>query len=96
MHLDSTVRSIRRHARNKGNRRTHVHMTDQDAAAGTDAFLAKHGPPSLEFPYQRDEYYMLEAYLPNRWWKKTDMRWVYIIAGQHDRDLELVQRFAAR
>lgn len=96
MHLDSTVRSIRRHTKNKGNKRTHVLMTEADAAAGTDAFLAKHGPPSLEFPYQRDEYYMLEAYLPNRWWKKAEMRWVYIIAGQHDRDLELVQRFAKR
>jgi hypothetical protein len=39
---------------------------------------------------------MLEAYLPNRWWKKSEMRWVYIIAGQHDRDLELVQRVAKR
>ena len=96
MHLDSTVRSIRRHSKNKGNKRTHVHMTPEDAATGTDAFLSKHGPPSLEFPYQRDEYYMLEAYLPNRWWKKTEGRWVYIIAGQHERDLELVQRIAAR
>ena len=96
MHLDSTVRSISRHAKNKGNKRTHVLMTEEDAAAGTDAFLVKHGPPSLEFPYQRDEYYMLEAYLPNRWWKKSENRWVYIIAGQHDRDLELVHRVAKR
>lgn len=96
MHLDSTVRSIRRHSKNKGNKRTHVNMTEADAAARTDAFLSKHGPPSLEFPYQRDEYYMLEAYLPNRWWKKTEMRWIYIIAGQHERDLELVHRFASR
>lgn len=96
MHLDSTVRSIQRHTKNKGNKRTHVNMTEEDAATGTDAFLSKHGPPSLEFPYQRDEYYMLEAYLPNRWWKKTETRWVYIIAGQHERDLDLVQRFATR
>jgi hypothetical protein len=34
-------------------------MTDEDATTGTDSFLAKHGPPSLEFPYHRDEYYML-------------------------------------
>jgi hypothetical protein len=34
-------------------------MTDEDAALGTDSFLVKHGPPSLEFPYHRDEYYML-------------------------------------
>ena len=71
-------------------------MTEEDALAATDAFLSKHGPASLEFPYQRDEYYMLEAYLPNRWWKKVEARWVYITAGQHERDLELVQRFPGR
>ena len=59
LHLDSTVRSIRRHGKNKGNKRTHVAMTEEDAASGTDAFLFKHGPPSLEFPFHRDEYYML-------------------------------------
>jgi hypothetical protein len=92
-HLDSTVRSIRRHARNKGNRRTHVDMTAEEAASGRDGFLTKAGPPSLEFPYQRDEYYMLEAYLPNRWWRKTEQRWVYTVGGQHERDVEqLVQR----
>ena len=58
-HLDSTVRSIKRHAKNKGNKRTHVAMTAEDAASGTDSFLFKHGPNSLEFPYQRDDYYML-------------------------------------
>ena len=59
LHLDSTRRAIRRHAKNKGNKRKHVDMTDAEAAAGTDAFLAKAGPLGLEFPYQRDEYYML-------------------------------------
>ncbi|KAF2134174.1 hypothetical protein P153DRAFT_106365 [Dothidotthia symphoricarpi CBS 119687] len=96
VHLDSTIRSIRRHGKNKGNKRTHVAMTEEDAASGTDAFLVKHGPPSLEFPYQRDEYYMLEAYLPNRWWKKFEGKWVYTIIGQHERDLELVQRLSKR
>lgn len=96
MHLDSTIRSIRRHAQNKGNKRTHVAMTEEDAALGTDSFLVKHGPISLEFPYQRDEYYMLEAYLPNRWWRKLEGKWVYTISGQHERDLELVQRLAKR
>jgi hypothetical protein len=113
VHLDSTIRAIRRHAKNKGNKRVHVAMTDEDAASGTDNFLVKHGPPSLEFPYQRDEYYMLyglshsnhvkilltvnsEAYLPNRWWRKEEGRWVYTIAGQHERDLELAQRLAKR
>jgi hypothetical protein len=95
-HLESTVHAIRRHSKNRGNKRLHVDMTDTEAAEETDAFLAKHGPPSLEFPYQRDEYYMLEAYLPNRWWKKQDAYWFYTINGQHERDLELVQRFAKR
>lgn len=58
-HLDSTIRSIKRHAKNKGNKKTHVAMTEEDSRTGTDQFLIKHGPPSLEFPYQRDEYYML-------------------------------------
>jgi hypothetical protein len=62
-HLDSTIRSVRRHAKNKGNKRVHVDMTDEDAASGTDSFLAKHAPPSLEFPYHRDEYYMLYVYI---------------------------------
>lgn len=96
VHLDSTVRSIRRHGKNKGNQRTHIAMTAEDAASGTDSFLFKHGPPSLEFPYHRDEYYMLEAYLPNRWWRKTQGCWVYTIKGSHDRDMELVQRLANR
>jgi hypothetical protein len=59
LHLESTVRAIRRHSKNRGNQRIHVDMTAAEAATETDAFLAKHGPPSLEFPYQRDEYYML-------------------------------------
>lgn len=59
LHLNSTVRSIKRHAKNKGNQRKHVEMTDEEASMGTDAFLAKPGPLSLEFPFHRDEYYML-------------------------------------
>ena len=59
VHLDSTIRAIRRHAKNKGNKRAHVDMTVEEETAAKDSFLAKHGPPSLEFPYHRDEYYML-------------------------------------
>ncbi|KAF2645732.1 hypothetical protein P280DRAFT_513623 [Massarina eburnea CBS 473.64] len=95
VHLDSTVRSIRRHAKNQGNKRKHVDMTDEDAD-GTDAFLCKPGPLSLEFPFHRDEYYLLEAYLPNRWWRKDVDTWIYTIAGQHERDLDLVVRYANR
>jgi hypothetical protein len=95
-HLDSTIRSIRRLGTIKGNKRIHVAMTAEDAASGTDSFLHKHGPSSLEFPYHRDEYYLLEAYLPMRWWRKSQSCWLYTIKGSHDRDLELVQRLANR
>jgi hypothetical protein len=96
MHLDSTIRSIRRHHGNESDKRKHVDMTAEDAARGDDAFLQKAGPLSLEFPFNREEYYMLEAYLPNRWWKKKDQEWVYNLAGQHERDLEFLQRIANR
>ncbi|KAF2732258.1 hypothetical protein EJ04DRAFT_470453 [Polyplosphaeria fusca] len=90
-HLDSTVRAIRRHQGNKGNKRMHVDMTDEEAASGVDSFLQKAGPQSLEFPYNRDDYDLLEAYLPNRWWFKRDQKWVYTIARQqHERDLDLL------
>lgn len=65
LHLDSTRRAIRRHGQNKGNKRIHVDMTASDAESGTDSFLAKHGPLSIEFPYQRDEYYMLYDHHPS-------------------------------
>ncbi|KAF2441042.1 hypothetical protein P171DRAFT_87659 [Karstenula rhodostoma CBS 690.94] len=92
IHLGSTIRAIRRQAKNKGNQRKHVEMTDEDAARGTDAFLSKPGPLSLEFPYLRDEYHMLEAYLPNRYWKKSEERWIYGTAVHHERDLAYVLR----
>ncbi|CAI6341952.1 unnamed protein product [Periconia digitata] len=98
LHLDSTIRAIRRHAENKGNQRKHVEMTDEEAGSGTDVFLAKPGPLSLEFPYTRDDYDMLEAYLPNRWWTRNSghNRWIYTIAGKHEQDLEHVMRNATR
>lgn len=61
-HLGSTIRSIRRQGKNKGNKRIHVDMTEEEAATGTDHFLEKKGPLSLEFPFTRDNYYML--YVP--------------------------------
>jgi hypothetical protein len=72
LHLESTVRAIRRHSKNRGNKRVHVDMTQSDAAAETDAFLSKHGPPSLEFPYQRDEFYMLYGSRPISTWIMAD------------------------
>lgn len=94
-HLDSTVRSVRRHAANKFNKRKRFGMTPEDAASGTDEFLHKNGPPSLDFPFHRDNYYMLEAYLPNRSWFSEDARWGYMPAEQHEKDLEQLKKWVA-
>jgi hypothetical protein len=96
VHLSSTTRSIRRHGNNKGNKRRRFRMSPEDAAAETDLFLERSGPPSLDFPFHRDNYYMLEAYLPNRGWSSTQQRWMYMPASQHDRDVELVRLWASR
>lgn len=95
-HLDSTVRAVGRHAANKGDRRRRYRMTEAEAASGHDAFLARSGPPSLDFPFHRDNYYMLEAYLPNRGWNGELQRWMYVPESQHDVDLEVVGRWAER
>lgn len=55
-HLDSTTRSIRRHAANKGNKRRRFHMIKKDVDSGTDLFLDRSGPPSFDIPYHRDNY----------------------------------------
>lgn len=93
-HLDSTTNSIRRHSQNKGNKRRRFRMTPEDVESGTDAFLQRSGPPTLDFPFHRDNYYMLEAYLPNRGWNGEETRWVYMPADQHQRDLGYVMRWA--
>ncbi|KAI8627464.1 hypothetical protein F5Y19DRAFT_166706 [Xylariaceae sp. FL1651] len=95
-HLDSTVRSIRRHAANKGNKRKRFRMTQEDVNSGTDAFLARRGPPSFDFPYHRDNYYLLETFMPNRGWSQESSRWLYLPAEQHDRDIEFVVMWAER
>ena len=71
-------------------------MTIQDAAAENDDFLNRSGPPSLAFPFHRDNYYMLEAYLPNRGWNSDASEWRYMPATQHDRDVEFVKAWAKR
>jgi hypothetical protein len=60
-HLNSTTRAIFRHSSNKGNKRRRFRMEAADAASGTDLFLEGNGPPSLDFPFHRDNYYMLEG-----------------------------------
>ncbi|KAJ4414068.1 hypothetical protein N0V82_008142 [Gnomoniopsis sp. IMI 355080] len=92
-HLDSTVRAVGRHSANRFNHRKRFLMTSQDAASGTDEFLQLNGPPSLDFPFHRDNYYMLEAYLPNRSWFSEDGRWGYMPAEQHDKDIEQLRKW---
>ncbi|KAL2063119.1 hypothetical protein VTL71DRAFT_6191 [Oculimacula yallundae] len=95
-HLKSTVGSIRRHGNNKGNKRRRFHMSVEDAKTETDFFLERSGPPSMDFPFHRDNYYMLEAYLPNRGWNAECSEWRYMPASQHDRDIEFVKSWAKR
>lgn len=71
-------------------------MTPENAAAETDEFLKRSGPPSLDFPFHRDNYYMLEAYLPNRGWNSEAGEWRYMPTTQHDRDVEFVKAWALR
>jgi hypothetical protein len=95
-HLKSTVRSIKRHSENKGNRRRRFRMTKEDEHAGTDLFLERSGPPTVDFPFHRDNYYMLEAYLPNRGWNGDEDRWMYMDARQHDNDVAMLARWYQR
>ncbi|KAI1264538.1 hypothetical protein F5Y18DRAFT_389172 [Xylariaceae sp. FL1019] len=89
-HLNSTTRSIARHAANKGNKRARFRMTLEDVRSETDVFLERSGPASLDIPYHRDNYYLLECYMPNRGWSQQRMRWLYLPAEQHDTDVKVV------
>jgi hypothetical protein len=94
-HLQSTISSIRRHTNNKGNKRPRFPMSQDDARSEMDWFLERRGPPSMDFPFHRDNYYMLEAYLPNRGWNSEEQRWKYM-PSLHYRDVEMVKTWAAR
>ncbi|KAI1099452.1 hypothetical protein F4804DRAFT_83425 [Jackrogersella minutella] len=95
-HLDSTTRSIRRQAANKGNKRRRFRMEREDIESGSDLFLDRSGPPSFDFPFHRDNYYMLEAYLPNRGWSGDYDRWMYVPAEQHNTDIHYIVKRAER
>lgn len=95
-HLRSTMRSISRHAANKGNQRRRFKMSVDDVKSETDLFLERKGPPTFDFPFHRDNYYMLEAYLPNRGWNGDEKRWMYVPERQHDVDLQFVVGWAQR
>jgi hypothetical protein len=96
-HLDSTTRSIRRHSQNKADQRPHFRLSEADARAGIDAFLQQEGPPTVEFPYSRELYYMLEVFLPARSWVATHQKWVYMSHSQewHEMDLDMLVRMIA-
>ncbi|KAI0836859.1 hypothetical protein F5Y06DRAFT_95790 [Hypoxylon sp. FL0890] len=95
-HLHSTTRSIARHAANKGNKRRRFRMSKEDLKSGMDLFLERSGPPSFDFPFHRDNYYMLEAYLPNRGWSAEREKWMYMPAEQHEVDIGYILKWADR
>lgn len=95
-HLDTTTRTILRRSKYiKARPVLPEHRPYQlslaDAAKESDEYLARKGPPSYEFPFHRDNYYNLEAYVPNRKWSREEGCWKYYAATQHERDLEWVR-----
>lgn len=64
-----------------------------DAATEDDRFLERPGKESYEFPWHRDNYYSLLAYMPNRKWSRVELRWFYYAAGAHERDLEWARKW---
>ena len=95
-HLKSTVGSILRHSNNRGNKRRRFRMLSEDVVAENDLFLQRSGPPSLDFPYHRDTFYLLETFTPNRSWNSEAGEWRYMPNTQHDQDVEFVKAWAKR
>jgi hypothetical protein len=99
LHLDTTTRTILRRSKYiktpQGGPVLAQHRPYQlslaEASRGSDEFLARKGAPSYEFPFHRDNYYNLEAYVPNRKWSSEDGVWKYYAGTQHARDLEWVR-----
>lgn len=83
-HLDTTTRTLIRSEkwRKKGEKplislpRLYL-LTDADALSGTDAYLERRGPPSYQPIFMRDNYYSVEAFVPNRKWDKDERVWKY-------------------
>ncbi|KAL2429032.1 hypothetical protein ABEF95_011873 [Exophiala dermatitidis] len=74
-------------------------LTDEDVAAQTDEFLERSGPPSYQPIYMRDNYYNVEAFVPNRKWDRDEQRWHYYSKWPkpHENDLAwLVARFTPK
>lgn len=93
-HLRTTIFSILRYAPLDGKTPPSFSLTEKDAAIETDAFCARQGPPSYEFPLHRDSYYGLQTYLPNRGWNRAECQWRYQPTDQHLKDLQWVQQMA--
>jgi hypothetical protein len=105
-HLSTTIRTILRSAsvRTKKSPPTLLppsnrlyRLSESDIALGTDAFLNRSGPPSFEFPFTRDNYYMLLSYLPNRRWVSLEGEgsWIYY-GALHENDLAWAERIHER
>lgn len=96
-HLEVTTRTIIRTSkwRKKGEKTTTTkprlyHLTDAEAELGTDSYLERSGPPSYQPIYMRDNYYNIEAFVPNRKWDKEGRRWQYYSKWPkpHENDLD--------
>ncbi|KIW26971.1 uncharacterized protein PV07_06754 [Cladophialophora immunda] len=103
MHLDTTIRTIVRFGKweKKGDKARKpeprlYHLTDAEAAAGTDEFLDRKGPPSYQPLYMRDNYYVVGAFVPHRKWDRDEQKWFYYAKWPrpHENDLNwIVARF---
>jgi len=103
-HLSTITTTIQRSSRwkRKGDKKPKgprlYNMLDSDVRAGSDVFLENAGQPSHEFLFHRDNYYGVEAYLPNRKWSSEGHKWYYYALPpvQHERDLEWVRMSTIR
>lgn len=104
IHLKTTTGTIVRSSRwrKKGekpnpNKPRLYHLTDQEIESGTDEFLERSGPPNYQPLYMRDNYYSVEAFIPNRKWDKEKQKWLYYANSStpHENDLIwIMKRFA--
>lgn len=100
-HLATTVGTINRQYRvgkktSAPNPKRLYHLTPADVEGETDEFLERSGPPTLDFPFHRDRYHYIEAFVPNRGWSKVQGRWLYHFAVPrkvHEGDLEWTMRW---
>ncbi|KIW75682.1 hypothetical protein Z517_10424 [Fonsecaea pedrosoi CBS 271.37] len=106
IHLDTTTRTIIRFGkwemkRDKTRRSEPrlYQLVDAEAAAGTDEFLERKGPPSYQPLYMRDNYYTVGAFVPHRKWDRDEQKWYYYAKWPrpHENDLNwIVARFTPK